>query len=90
MKSSLYLIDKEKESPLKSLISKSYIMDINPEMCLRMRENLPIQNHLFIDEDDNLSIEDQIERERNVLQNRMEGFSIVKTNNFLEDFEFWY
>lgn len=63
-------------------------MDINPEMCLRMRENCPVQNQLFIDEDDNVSIEDQIERERTVFQNRLEGFSIIKTNNFLEDFEF--
>ena len=60
-------------------------------MCLRMREtaNLHLQNELFMEEDDNLSIDDQIERERVAFNNRMEGISIVKTCNFIDEFDFW-
>ena len=39
LKSSIYL-DKENQSPLKEMIAKSLIMDMNSEVCLRLRENV--------------------------------------------------
>ena len=37
-KSSLCL-EKEFNSPIKGLISRSFIMDLNPEICLKLRSN---------------------------------------------------
>ena len=58
-KSSL-CIDKEHLSPFKGLISKSFIMDINPEICLRLRSNsiLPDES----EEEDSLSIAEEINK----------------------------
>jgi hypothetical protein len=64
-------------------------MDSNPELYLKMRDHNSIgQGELMInDEDDNLSIEDEIERERRVFQNRRSGVSILQTYNLLDDFD---
>lgn len=40
------------------------------------------------EEDDNISIEDEIERERRVFQNRRSGVTILQTCNLLEDLEY--
>lgn len=90
MKSCLY-VDMEIQSPLKGMIGKSLIMDMNSEVCLRLRdigsewENIENEE----DDEDKLSIIDEIEDERNRFNNRTRGISIVRTSNFLEDFEFW-
>ena len=93
LKSSIY-IDKDSQSPLKEMIGKSLIMDMNSEVCLRLRENVYLGNeweNIENEEDedeDKLSIVDEIEDERNRFNNRTRGISIVRTSNFLEDFEF--
>ncbi len=46
--------------PLRSLMEKSRIMDGNTELYLRMRENTGFQ-HDEDDEEDNISIEDEME-----------------------------
>lgn len=40
------------------------------------------------DSDDNISIEDEIERELRVFQNRRSGISILQTYNLLNEFDF--
>ena len=76
-------------SPLRGLMEKSCVMDSNPEIYLRMRE--AGINHNLIeaedDDDDNISIEDDIERERRVFMNRRSGVTILHTHNLLEDEE---
>ncbi|CAM6001097.1 unnamed protein product [Sphagnum balticum] len=47
--------------PLRSLMEKSHIMDGNTELYLRMRENNRF-HHEEEDEQDNISIEDEMER----------------------------
>jgi hypothetical protein len=69
--------------PLKSLISRSQIMEINPEMYSNMREHVHAEWGQF-SEDDAASIEDEIERERKVFLNRQSGVSILHTHNFLD------
>lgn len=86
-KSSLYL-EKEVHSPVKGLISRSLIMDINPEICLRLRENAVVADEENEEDDDVLSIADEIIRERQRFNNRTQGISIVRTSNFLEEFQF--
>ena len=70
-------------------MEKSCVMDSNPEIYLRMRE--AGINHNLIeaedDDDDNISIEDDIERERRVFMNRRSGVTILHTHNLLEDEE---
>ena len=46
------------------------------------------QVEMMLDDDDNLSIEDEIEKERRVFQNRRSGVSILQTYNLLEDMDF--
>ena len=46
------------------------------------------QMEILMDDDDNLSIEDEIEKDRRVFQNRRSGVSILQTYNLLEDFDF--
>lgn len=61
-------------------------MDIDPEICLN-NENPFMEEHLESDnEEDVVSIADEIERERIRFNNRTRGISIVKTTNFLEEF----
>ena len=60
-----------------------------------MRDHNSIgQVEMMLDDDDNLSIEDEIEKERRVFQNRRSGVSILQTYNLLEDMDFrrwwWY
>lgn len=59
-KSSINL-EKDFSSPVKGLISRSLIMDINPEICLRLRENSVLADEEN-EEDDVLSIADEIIR----------------------------
>jgi hypothetical protein len=66
-------------------------MDSNPELYLKMQSH----NSMWqcgedqeIDEEDNISIEDEIERERRVFQNRRSGVTILQTCNLLEDFDY--
>jgi hypothetical protein len=68
-------------------MEKSCVMDSNPELYLKMRENNLWQGE-EVDDDDNISIEDEIERERRVFMNRRSGVSILQTCNLLEDFDF--
>jgi hypothetical protein len=76
-------------SPFKNLMEKSCIMDSNPELYLKMRDNNSMgQVEMMIDDDDNLSIEDEIEKERRVFQNRRSGVSILQTYNLLEELDF--
>lgn len=71
-------------SPLKGLMEKSCVMDSNPELYLKMREHNSLgQCELMIEDEDNISIEDEIERERRVFQNRRSGVSILQTYNLL-------
>ena len=73
------------------MIEKSMLMDSNPELYLKMRDNNSIgQAEMMVenDDDDNLSIEDEIEQERRVFLNRRSGVSILKTFNLLEDADF--
>lgn len=64
-------------------------MDSNPELYLKMRDNNSMgQVEMMIDDDDNLSIEDEIEKERRVFQNRRSGVSILQTYNLLEELDF--
>ena len=61
-------------------------MDINPENCLVHRENMV--DIVGDDEDDELvSIADEI-NQRKKSSNRIIGISIIKTLNFMEDFDF--
>ena len=62
-------------------------MDINPEACLRLRSNsiLPDDSD---EEDDKVSIDEVINKEREGTNNRTQLFSIVRTSNFLEEFDF--
>lgn len=60
-------------------------MDFNPEIYLKMRENCNDFERLMDDEDDLLSIEDEIEKERKFFNNRMSGVSILQTCNILND-----
>ena len=54
-----------------------------------MRDHNSIgQMDIMLDDDDNLSIEDEIEKDRRVFQNRRSGVSILQTYNLLEDFDF--
>lgn len=77
-------------SPFKNMIEKSLVMDSNPELYLKMRDHNSIgQVEMIInDDDDNLSIEDEIEKDRRVFQNRRSGVSILQTYNLLEDCDF--
>lgn len=78
-------------SPFKNMIEKSCVMmDSNPELYLKMRDHNSIGQveMMMIDDDDNLSIEDEIEKERRVFQNRRSGVSILPTYNLLEDLDF--
>jgi DNA-directed RNA polymerase subunit E'/Rpb7 len=74
-------------SPFKGLMEKSCIMDSNPELYLKMRDNNSMCNveENLPEDDDMLSIEDEIERERRVFQNRRSGVSILNTHNMLDD-----
>ena len=65
-------------------------MDSNPEMYLKMRDHNSVgQAEMMIeDDDDNISIEDEIEKERRVFMNRRSGVSILQTYSLLEDLEF--
>lgn len=50
-------------SPFKNLMEKSCVMDSNPELYLKMRDNNSmgqVEVDLMEDDDDNLSIEDEI------------------------------
>lgn len=88
-KSTLNLEKENINSPLKGFISRSLIMDINPEMYLRLQEHHAEEgedNHNA--DDDALSIADEIMKERTKFNNRTQGISIVRTSNFLEDFQF--
>ena len=77
------------KSPFKNMIEKSAVMDSNPELYLKMRDHNSIgQMDILMDDDDNLSIEDEIEKDRRVFQNRRSGVSILQTYNLLEDFDF--
>ena len=53
-------------SPFKGLIEKSCIMDSNPELYMKMQSQKSMWNcggeGQVIDEDDNISIEDEIDR----------------------------
>jgi hypothetical protein len=50
-------------SPLKGLMEKSCVMDSNPELYLKMRDHNSVgQCELMIEDEDNISIEDEIER----------------------------
>lgn len=62
-------------------------MDINPEVYLKMRSNKDChdEDRFQADDDDLLSIDDEIEKERRVFQNRMSGISILQTHNLLSD-----
>ena len=66
------------------------VMDSNPELYLKLRDHNSMgQVDLILDDDDdNLSIEDEIEKERRVFQNRRSGVSILQTHNLLEDMDF--
>ena len=75
-------------SPFKNFIDKSIVMDSNPELYLKMMEHNSIGQDLMNDEDDNISIEDEIEKERRVFQNRRSGVSMIQTHNLLEDLDF--
>jgi hypothetical protein len=68
-------------------MEKSCIMDSNPELYLKMRDNNSMCNaeENLPEDDDMLSIEDEIERERRVFQNRRSGVSILNTHNMLDD-----
>lgn len=63
-------------------------MDSNPEFYLKMMDHNSIGMGLMEDEDDNLSIEDQIEKDRRVFQNRRSGVSVLQTHNLLDDLDF--
>ena len=63
---------------------------MNEEVCLRLRENVYFEKESFLSEKDGedlLSIGDEIENERDRFNNMTRGISIVKTSNFLDDFE---
>ena len=76
-------------SPFKNMIEKSAVMDSNPELYLKMRDHNSIgQVDMLMEDDDNLSIEDEIEKDRRVFQNRRSGVSILQTYNLLEDIDF--
>jgi hypothetical protein len=75
-------------SPFKNMIEKSCVMDSNPELYLKMRDHNSIGQMEIMEDDDNLSIEDEIEKDRRVFMNRRSGVSIVQTYNLLEDLEF--
>lgn len=79
-------------SPFRGLMEKSCVMDSNPEMYLRMRDTNRVNNEeeglVMDDDDDNISIEDEIERERRVFLNRRSGVTVLQTCNLLEDEEF--
>ena len=75
---------------MKGLISRSLIMDMNEEVCLRLREDVYFEEDSSRngkDSEELLSIVDEIENERDRFNNRTRGISIVKTSNFLDDFE---
>jgi hypothetical protein len=81
------ILEKEQPSPLKSLLaSKSFIMDVSPEANLKLREHASFIAHE--DEEERLSIADDINQERQQFNNRTRGISIVNTSNFLEEFQF--
>lgn len=81
---------------LKSLISRSQIMEVNPEMYSKMREAGEAEcgeggwgeggwgEGGWGSGEDAASIEDEIERERRVFLNRQSGVSILHTHNFLD------
>ena len=74
---------------MKGLMEKSCVMDSNPDCYLKMREhNSMWQGEIMAEDDDNVSIEDEIERERRVFMNRRSGVSILQTYNILEDLDF--
>jgi len=77
-------------SPFKNMIEKSLVMDSNPELYLKMIDHNSIGQVEMIlnDDDDNLSIEDEIEKDRRVFQNRRSGVSILQTYNLLEELDF--
>lgn len=78
-------------SPFKGLIEKSCIMDSNPELYMKMQSQKSMWNcggEQAIDDDDNISIEDEIDRERRVFQNRRSGVTILQTCNLLDDFDY--
>ena len=76
-------------SPFKNMIEKSLVMDSNPELYLKMIDHNSIGQVEMIlnDDDDNLSIEDEIEKDRRVFQNRRSGVSILQTYNLLEELD---
>lgn len=59
-------------------------MDINPQICLKLRSNAKLAYEENDDDDDALSIADEIAKERQRFNNRTQGISIVRTSNFLE------
>jgi hypothetical protein len=71
-------------------MEKSCVMDSNADMYLKMREhNSMWQGDIIADDNDDIvSIEDDMERERRVFMNRRSGVSILQTYNILEDFDF--
>lgn len=62
-------LEKELDSPIKGLISKSFIMDLNPEICLKLRSNNILAYEKY-DDEDSLSIADEIAKERFRFTNR--------------------
>ena len=79
-------------SPFKGFIEKSCIMDSNPELYMKMQSQKSVWNcgneGQEIDDEDNISIEDEIDRERRVFQNRRSGVTILQTCNLLDDFDY--
>ena len=81
-------IEKENLSPFKGLIERSFIMDLDPDACLQMGSNSILDNEE--ERDDIVSIAENINKEREALGNIVQHFSIVRTSNFLDEFEFWW
>lgn len=78
-------------SPFKGLIEKSCVMDSNPELYMKMQSHGSMWQcgeGQPMDDEDNISIEDEIERERRVFQNRRSGVTILQTCNLLEDMDY--
>ena len=61
-------------------------MDINPSACLSHESIFHEINESVENEEDLVSLADEIKRERIRFNNRTSGISIVKSSNFLQDF----
>lgn len=72
-------------TPFKSLIEKSFIMDYNPDVYMQMRGMDEEGSDLYDNDDDLLSINGEIEKERKLSKNRMSGITILDTCNFMND-----